>query len=467
MWWRGAGEAGARDTLSGVIRVVVLTLVALVLAGAGLLVAASYLSVDDVVLPDVRGLGLERATSTLRELGLQPLTFPELDATAAPDAVVSQTPAASTTVRRGRTVRLGVNALGEARQVPTVVGLRESDAVARASSVNVPVSRVTYVASDRPAGTVVRQEPEPGAALASAQGLHLVVSRGLADAPAELPDVRGMALEDARRALQAMGIRQIDEVASAISFDRPFAVTDQRPAPGTSVVTSTPITLVYALEGTRVVRVPDVVGEPLWRAQLQLRAAQLSIGPVQEVDDPTRPVGVVEVRPGGYTMVGSPVALVVNGPLGDVDRTPFAFDDLPSDRAGGTPVAPRLGGPGTSATLDPDTLRQAGDGDGLDDEGEDDVEAADAVPAPGTTVLQPDGSRIIPFRFDPAQVGVASLTRDPYRLKLVVSDDEGERTVLDRSLAAGEGVTISVQVFGDQALLQTFVNDSLFQVWSP
>ena len=462
MWWRGAGGAGARDTLSGVIRVVVLTLIALVLAISGLLVASRYLSVDDVVLPDVRGLGLERATSTLRELGFQPLTFPELDATAAPDAVVSQTPAASTTVRRGRTVRLGVNALAEARQVPTVVGLRETDAVARASSVNVPVSRVTYVASDRPAGTVVRQEPEPGAALASAQGLHLVVSRGLADAPAELPDLRGMALEDARRALQAIGIRQIDEVPSAISFDRPFAVTDQRPAPGTSVVTSTPITLVYALEGTRVVRVPDVVGEPMWRAQLQLRAAQLSIGPVQEVDDPTRPVGIVEVRPSGYTMIGSPVALVVNGPMGDVDRTPFAFDDLPADRAG-TPVAPRLGGPGTSAVLDPDVLRQP-DADDVD---EDDVAAVDDVPAPGTTVLQPDGSRIIPFRFDPAQVGVASLTREAYRLKLVVSDEQGERTVLDRSLAAGEGVTISVQVFGDEPLLQTFVNDSFFQAWRP
>jgi beta-lactam-binding protein with PASTA domain len=462
MWWRGAGAARARDTLSGVIRVVVLTLIALGLALAGLLVAARYLSVDDVVLPDVRGLGLERATSTLRELGFQPLTFPELDASAPPDAVVSQTPAASTTVRRGRTVRLGVNALAEARQVPTVVGLRETEAVARASSVNVPVSRVTYVASDRPAGTVVRQEPDPGAALASAQGLHLVVSRGIAEAPAELPDLRGMALEDARRALQEIGIRQIDEVPSAISFDRPFAVTDQRPAPGTSVVTSTPVTLVYALEGTRVVRVPDVVGEPMWRAQLQLRAAQLSIGPVQEVDDPTRPVGIVEVRPSGYTMIGSPVALVVNGPLGDVDRTPFAFDDLPADRAGGTPVAPRLGGPGTSAVLDPDVLRQPDD-----DVAEDDVEAVDTVPAPGTTVLQPDGSRIIPFRFDPAQVGVVSLTRDAYRLKLVVSDDQGERTVLDRSLAAGEGVTISVQVFGDEPLLQTFVNDSFFQAWRP
>jgi beta-lactam-binding protein with PASTA domain len=466
MWW-GQPEGGrARDTLSGVIRVAVLSLVALVLGATGLLVASRYLSVDDVVLPDVRGVGLVRATETLRELGLRPLTFPELDATAAPDSVVSQTPAAATTVRRGRTVRLGVNALAEARQVPTVVGLREAEAVARAASVNANVARVSYVPSDRPTGTVVRQEPEPGGSFGAAQGLHLVVSRGLAEAPVDLPDVRGMTIEDARRTLQGIGIRQIDEVASALSFDRPFAVTDQRPAPGSEIMTSTPVTLVYALEGNRVVRVPDVAGEPLWRAQLLLRAARLTIGPVQEVDDPTRPVGIVEARPSGYTVVGSPIALVVNGPVAHIDRTPLVFDDLPAG-GGGAPVAPRLGGPGTSAALDAEALRQAEAALRNGDEAPEVDDEEDSVPAPGTTVLQGDGSRIIPFRFDPAQVGVASLTRDPYRLRVVVNDDQGERIVLDRRLEAGEGVAISVQIYGDEPLLQTFVNDSFFQAWRP
>jgi beta-lactam-binding protein with PASTA domain len=456
------------------VRLVIVSVSAIALGAAGLLVAASYLSVDDVVLPDVRGMGYEQATTALRELGLQPSTFPELDADAAPDAVVSQTPAAATTVRRGRTVRLGVNALSEARLVPTVVGMREAEAIARAAGVNVPVTRVTYVTSDRPTGSVVRQEPEPGASIGGAHGMTLVVSRGLADAPIELPDLRGMSLQDARRTLERLGLRQIDEVASTVSFDRPFAITDQRPAAGTSVVSSTPVTLVYALEGTRVVRVPEVVGQPLWRAQLQLRAAQLAIGPVLEVDDPTRPIGIVEVRPDTYTVVGSPVALVVNGPAADIDRSPFVgVDELPTADRDGAPVAPRLGAPGMSARLDPDALR--GGDDALDDgrgEGPDEVvadarDAHDEVPPPGTTFLQADGSRIIPFRFEPAQVGVASLTRDPYTLKLVVSDDQGERTVLDRRLAAGEGVTIAVQVYGDEPLLQTFVNDSFFQAWRP
>ncbi|CAN5684690.1 hypothetical protein BH23DEI1_BH23DEI1_13910 [soil metagenome] len=458
------------------IRVIVLSVLALVLAIAGVIVASSYLSVDDVVLPDVRGVPFERATAMLRELGVEASTFPELDASADEGAVVSQTPGPSATVRRGRTVRLGVNAIAEARQIPTVVGLGEHEAIARAASVNVPVSRVTYVASDRASGIVVLQDPEPGSSsLGARSGLQLTVSRGPADAAVELPDLRGLTLEDATRALRALGVRQIDEVASAVSFDRPFAITDQRPPPGASIFTSTPVTLVYALEGTRVVRVPDIVGEPLWRAQLYLRGAQLSIGPVQQVDDPTRPIGVLEVRPSGYTIIGSPVALVVNGTIAGIDQTPVGGieDRLPTDAGDASPLAPRLGAPGSSATLDPragiGTSPRPDDDAPFVEGGDERVAEADddGVPAPGTTVVQADGSRIIPFRFDPAYVGVASLTRNAYSLRLVVNDAQGERTVLDRRLAAGEGVAIGVEVHGDGPVLTSYVNDSFFQMWSP
>jgi beta-lactam-binding protein with PASTA domain len=453
--------SGAHATVTGVVRLVVVALAAILLGVAAAMMMVDYLRVVDVRLPDVRGEGYDVAIATLRELGFRPVTYPELDAAAAPDAVVSQAPLPGDIVRRGRTVRLGINALSEARQVPTVVGLAEADAVARATNVNVPVARVSYVDSDRPTGTVIRQEPEPGAPFRGQGGMHLVVSRGIAALPLALPDVRGMARDDAVRALQSVGIRQIDTVASAVSFDRPFVVTDQRPAPGSEIVTSTPVTLVYALEGARVVRVPEIVGEPLWRGQLQLRAAQLGLGPVQEIDDPTRPVGIVEVRPSGYTLVGSPVALVVNGPVPDAERLPLDLvdvDRLPTDHRDSTPLAPRLGGPGGDAVLDPTAGAPADPAPGRADDG---------VPAPGTTVDRGDGSRLIPFRFDPALVGVASLMRDPYRLTLIVSDDRGERTVFDRELRPGESVALSLEIHGDDPLLQTFVNDSFFQAWRP
>ncbi len=417
------------------VRIVVLVLAAAALVAAASVTTGRYLSVDDVRLADVRGLSYVDASERLRSSGLRVLTYPEVDAAAAPDTVVSQTPPSGSVVRVGRTVSLGVNAVAEVRQAPTLVGLSERDAIARAETVGLHVERVAYVVSERPSGMVVRQEPEAGSVLGPASSVHLDVSRGDASQPLELPDVRGMTLEDAKAALHALGVRRVDAVAADLSFDRPHTVTDQRPAAGTEVLPSTPVTLVYALEGTRVVRVPEVDGAPLWQAQLALRAAQLALGPVHFIDDATRPAGVVEVRPAGYTVVGSPVALVVNGPVADVDR--------PGSTFGETDPLPLVDDDDIPTVVEPD------------------------VPAPGTIALQADGSRLIPFRFDPAQVGVAALTREAYRLTLVVSDDAGERTVLDRDLEAGESVVTSVQVVGDEPLLQTFINGSFFQAWRP
>lgn len=422
-----------------VIRIVVLALMSLGLVAAALVTGAGYLSVDDVRLPDVRGMSYTQASQRLRDSGLRVLTYPEVDASVPPDTVVSQTPPSGSVVRTGRTVSLGVSAGAETRQVPTLVGLPERDAVARATSVGIDVERVVYVASERPTGQVVQQRPEGGQVLPAGATVTIEVSRGPGSAPFELPDVRGLSLDEARARLGDLGLRSIGTVAASLSFDRPNTVTEQRPVAGTEVVASTPVTLVYALEGTQVVRVPDVVGVPLWQAQLSIRAARLALGPVRFVEDPTRPAGVVDVRPSGFTLVGSPVALVVNGPVAD-DLT------LPLD-----PQRPGVDDAGADA--------DAADSDGVGDE--------PFVPDPGTTALQDDGSRLIPFRFDPSQVGVASLTREPYRLTLVVSDDAGERTVFDRELAAGEGVVTSVRVEGDEPLLQTFINGSFFQAWRP
>jgi beta-lactam-binding protein with PASTA domain len=419
------------------IRLVVLVLAAAGLVAAAAITTADYLSVDDVRLPDVRGVPYTEATERLRAVGLRVLTYPDLDASAAPGTVMSQTPPSGSVVRSGRTVSLGVNAGADARQVPTLVGLGERDALARAADLGIGVERVVYVSVARPVGMVVGQRPEAGTPLGPEEALTIEVSRGEDGSPIELPDVRGLTLDAARAALTQAGVRRVDAVAADVSFDQPNTVTDQRPVAGAEVMPSTPVTLVYALEGMRVVRVPDVEGQPLWQAQLAIRAAQLALGPVQLVDDPTRPAGVLEARPAGYTVAGSPVALVVNGPV----REGFEPD-----------VELEFGLPGRDALREDDDAATAIEPD---------------VPAPGTTMVQADGSRLIPFRFDPGQVGVAALTREPYRLTLVVSDAQGERTVLDRELAAGEGVVTSIRIEGDEPLLQTFINGSFFQAWRP
>jgi hypothetical protein len=169
------------------------------------------------------------------------------------------------------------------------------------------------------------------------------------------------------------------------------------------VLAATPVTLVYAVEGTRVVPVPDLVGLPLWRAQLALRAARLELGAVRRIDDPNLPEGVVEAVPAGYTVVGSPIGVIVNGAGGqleidDGDRLLWPGDlGLPSDGR----ALPPVGGPGGGAVVTPPAADPAP------------VVEEPWVPAPGTARRADDGSRIIPFRFDPAAVGIASLCASP------------------------------------------------------
>ena len=451
----------------GAARVWVLALVLVALVGLGGWLTAGLLVGEEVRVPAVGGLDYEQAVERLRDVGLAPSPYAELDTRARANEVLSQSPAAGQAVRPGRVVALGVNTVPEVRIAPDLVGMRESDAVARAAAVGAVVGRVVYVHAERPVGTVVRQEPAAGVALAEGQDIAVSVSRGAVDVPFVLPDLRGQPIEVAEVTLANLGVRHVERVAAAVSFDRAGAVTDQRPAAGSEVLAATPVTLVYAVEGTRVVPVPDLAGLPLWRAQLALRAARLELGAVRRIEDATLPDGVVEATPGGYTVVGSPIAVVVNGSGGQLELD--GYDgllwpgelDWPSQPgrlpAGGGPTAGSAGGT---------TSGSAGGGMPLPGASTPAVAEPD-VPAPGTARTESDGSRIIPFRFDPASVGIASLAREAYGLRLVISDDEGERVAFDRQLAAGERVEISVRVVGDEAMLQTFINGSFFQAWRP
>lgn len=402
----------------------------LVVLGFTVITALNYFAVAEVPLPDVTGLQHEEATRLLRERELEPESYPENVPGAAVGEVTSQAPRGGTIVRRGRRVAIGVHTPPEATRTPRLVGLPLERASRLARDANLPVTRVSFSPDDAPAQRVIAQQPEPGTVLEPGEGLELVVSRGAQTPEAPVPDLVGLELDEARRELRALGFRQVEAVPSSLSFDRPNAVNAQFPPPGEAAPVSTAVTLYYALPGREIVRIPELEGVPVERAQLLLHAAGLELGEVTFVSDPDAPPGVREASPGAYTVRGSPVALVVNGPQQRIDRFPVRADDpaLP----GATPDAPA---------------------------GARDAEAP-ARQAPA------DGSRQVPFAFDPAELGVRALMRQDYRLRLVVEDERGERTVVDRTVPAGEAFRTMVPVYGD-ALLQTFINDVFFQAWNP
>jgi len=404
--------------------------VLLVLAAFVVLDASRYFAVGEEVLPDLVGMQFEAATKVLRSHGFEPVAYVEHVEGVAAGTVTSQSPQAGAIVKRLRSIHLGVNTPPAAAVLPDLRGMAEEVAVARASELNLPLGTTEYQHSDRAAGTVVSQDPAGGQRLADGGSLSLVVSSGPERAAVELPDLVGADVDAAVQQLQRLGFGRVETLASGVSFDRPRAVVAMQPAAGTAVPPGTPVLLHYSLSTATAVRVPDVVGMPQWRAQLALTAAQLRVGTVTYVTDPEQPEGVVAAQPDGYTVPGTPVFLTVNGgpptnPLSDL---------FPPGLQTGPDLSPAVRPP-------PGT--------------------------PGGNAATADGSRLVPFTFDPTNMGVKRLLDQPYQLKLVVTDDEGERVVLDRRVGAGQSVTTSVLVYGQDAMLQTYIDDVFFQAWRP
>lgn len=394
-----------------------------------------YFNVQEVRLPEVVGLRHDEAAQVLRRMGLEPVTFIEQVAGAPPDTVTSQSPQPGATVRRGRTVHLGVNTVGAAARVPDLIGMREADARQRVRELNIPLGTTVYEPSDRPIGTVIGQSPEGGVQLGVGEELTLVVSGGREPERVAVPDLRGLPVEEAVRRLEQLGFKRIERVATGVSFTGAGQVVSTWPSAGTQVVTSTPVTVHYALSSRDVVEVPDVVGEPEWRARLALRAAGLLVGQVTYVQDPAQPQGVVEVQPTGYTLPGTPVLMTVNGQPSDSPLMPDVGLPGRQDDVLGGPAGQRPGGGGPSGG--------------------------------GPSVDVGDGGRTVPFTFDPTFMGVRRLLEQPYRLELLVTDERGMRTVLDREMQPGEVATTTVSVYGEDALLQTYIDGVFFQAWRP
>ncbi len=412
---------------SAVRLLLILALLGLVLAFL-VIAARGYIEVDEVALPNLVGLSITEATDVLAELNIQPVAYPEYIRAAVVDEVTSQTPPAGTVVRRGRTVSLGVHTPPGESRAPVLIGLTAEEALALAREQSLNLGQILYAHNDVPAGIVISQTPEAGNPVDPLEGLQVVVSRGPELPPVAIPDVRGLMLDEAEQRLRSMGFVSISRVATGTTPSRPGSVISQDPVAGTVVDRSTPVFLGYGLDSNVVVQVPALNGQFASTAQIQLRSAGLVPGSVQYVDDTSVATGaVVRTIPsaGSYTLAGTPVRLVVNGAAGSVT---IGGDQLPTIGENG--AAP---GGSTAPELFP--------------EGE-------------------LGSRTVPFNFEPAAQGIDSLMEQRYDLRVVVEDERGEVTVLERNMPAGEGLSTDITVYGD-ALLRMYINEIFYMAWRP
>ncbi|MGQ0713850.1 MAG: PASTA domain-containing protein [Gemmatimonadaceae bacterium] len=199
------------------------------------------------------------------------------------------------------------------RKVPNVVGLRFEEASSRLTSEGFRAStgEQRFHAS-APAGTVLEQEPPPGAI--EAKGAEVVLHVSAGQRRGEVPNVVGMTRQQAELAIENAGL-DVGDVEEIRANTPRGTVSSSRPVGGTRVAVPSAITLVVSV-GPASVDMPDVVGESYPRARTVLEQLGLRIGDVR-VDSMSLAGGniVIAQSPAAGRAVGagSRVTLTVSG----------------------------------------------------------------------------------------------------------------------------------------------------------
>ena len=127
--------------------------------------------------------------------------------------------------------------------IPDVVGQMQEDAeeiLADADFTAVPEE----VFDSAPAGTVLWQDPEAGLMTTLGSPITIGVSNGLGPPLVEVLDLLGLPAEEARAALEEVGLRASFEEVAVEEEDRDGLVVEQAPGPGEEVEEGSTVTLV-------------------------------------------------------------------------------------------------------------------------------------------------------------------------------------------------------------------------------
>jgi beta-lactam-binding protein with PASTA domain len=161
--------------------------------------------------------------------------------------VISSDPPEGQTLDRGKTVTLTVSKGPQGVSVPSLVGATQDDATAQLQQLGLQAD-TTEQESDKPAGTVLEQDPAPGTKVDKGATVKLTVAK---ERPA-VPDVTtgNPTLQDAEGTLNQAGYKTRTRDQAAPTPDLEGHVLRQFPEAGTRRSTGATITLVVGTTAT-------------------------------------------------------------------------------------------------------------------------------------------------------------------------------------------------------------------------
>ena len=225
-----------------------------------------------MAVPDLVGLAADEAEAALEDAGLTGEASEAFDATVPAGTVVSQEPAPDTELAAGSAVSYVVSAGPAPVAVPDLVGLAADEAEAALEDAGLTGERLRGLRRDGAGGHGRRQEPAPDTELAAGSAVSYVVSAG--PAPVAVPDLVGLAADEAEAALEDAGLT--GEASEAFDATVPAGtVVSQEPAPDTELAAGSAVSYVVSA-GPAPVAVPDLVGLAADEAEAALEDAGLT-----------------------------------------------------------------------------------------------------------------------------------------------------------------------------------------------
>lgn len=210
-----------------VINVTIFVLIAVVLLGGaylGIRVLLNRAAPAKVQLLDFKGMDIDIATQQLDKMGLKPEITEEPSDQVAANTIIAQKPEKDEFVEPGGTVYLTVSSGKRKVEVPNLIDKTREQAHDELLSKGLRDGAIRPETSDKPKGTVIRQEPAPGEMLALEGKVNLWVSQPVEPTVKQMPNVYGKKKEDAIAFLESMNIKVSRVVMEASTFDAGLVV---------------------------------------------------------------------------------------------------------------------------------------------------------------------------------------------------------------------------------------------------
>jgi eukaryotic-like serine/threonine-protein kinase len=243
--------------------------VLLILAGV---VGWPYVDPSTAEVPKLTGLTLDEARKQVEAAGLRlDESDPVESTTVKRDVIAVQTPGPGGQIRRSKAIVVQVSKGPKLIRLPALEGRSESQAKKELDSLGLEVDPRREDSDSVTRGRVIRTEPGAGEEAPQGSSVRLIVSAGTPIVA--IPDLEGESFEDAKRALEQLGLKVERHDVPARDEDAGRVVgTD--PGNGREVERGDTVEVFVSQD---LVRVPNVRGDDRDEAEQRLREEGLDV----------------------------------------------------------------------------------------------------------------------------------------------------------------------------------------------